>query len=79
MFIDRRLDKQILSYPGSKILLSNKNQIIIVIHNNIYKYKTLYLNFKNKNNVIEFQKHLIVKEKTGVKEYTIYDSNYIKL
>ena len=26
----------------------NKNQRIIVIHNNIYKYKTIYLNFKNK-------------------------------
>lgn len=78
MFIDRRLDKQIVSYPGNKILLSNKNQRIIVIHNNIYKYKTIYLNFKNKNNVIEFQNHLIVKKKTGTKEYTVYDSNYIK-
>ena len=78
MFIDRRLDKQIVSYPGNKILLSNKNQRIIVIHNNIYKYKTIYLNFKNKNNVIEFQNHLIVKKKTGMKEYTVYDSNYIK-
>ena len=35
------------------------------------------MNFKNKSNVIEFQKHLIVKKKTGMKEHTVCDSNYI--